>query len=84
MSEGSLFAPDEDSCPEEFRDDPKVPTLSEGTSPFSGSGRTLFRSTFKPFNLQTFQRRFSTTRYPPFTTHGPPPELLPSRLRFAA
>jgi hypothetical protein len=47
----------------------------------------LFCSIFKPFNLQTFQRRFSTTHYPPFTTHGPPPpppELLPSRLGFTA
>jgi hypothetical protein len=83
MSEGSLFAPDEDSCPEEFRDDPKVPTLSEGTSPFSGSGRTLPLNfqTFQPSNLPTPLFHYSL---PPFTTHGPPPELLPSRLRFAA
>jgi len=50
---------------------------------FCGS-RPLFGSTFKHSNLQTFQRRFSTTHCPPFTTHGPPPELLPSRPRFTA
>jgi len=39
--------------------------------------RPLFGSTFKPFNVQTFQRRFSTAHYPLFTTHGPPQNFYP-------
>ena len=37
----------------------------------------LSLSTFKPFKLQTSQRRFSATHYRPFTTHGSPQNFYP-------
>jgi hypothetical protein len=68
-SEGSLFAPAEGCLPGE--------TIASAESLSRADHRPLFCSTFKPFNLQTFQRRFSTTRYSLFTTHGPPHNFYP-------